>query len=59
MLRTGFEEQKQKAYRLNDDAAQRAILKHEVESDRRLSESLQLKWNRLGSPPAWLRQTLR
>lgn len=48
MLRTSFEAQKQKAYRLNEDAAQHAILKHEVESTQQLYETLQLKLKQAG-----------
>ncbi len=48
MLRSNFEAQKQKAYRLNEDAAQHAILKHEVESTQQLYETLQLKLKQAG-----------
>ncbi len=48
MLRASFEEQKQKAYRLNEDAAQHAILKREVESTQQLYETLQLKLKQAG-----------
>ena len=48
MLRTSFETQKQKAYRLNEDAAQHAILKREVESTQQLYETLQLKLKQAG-----------
>ena len=48
MLQTSFEAQKQKAYRLNEDAAQRAILKREVESTQQLYETLQLKLKQAG-----------
>ncbi len=48
MLRTSFEAQKQKAYRLNEDAAQHAILKREVESTQQLYETLQLKLKQAG-----------
>jgi capsular exopolysaccharide synthesis family protein len=48
MLRSGFEAQKQKAYRLNEDAAQHAILKREVESTQQLYETLQLKLRQAG-----------
>lgn len=48
MLRTSFEAQKQKAYRLNEDAAQHTILKREVESTQQLYETLQLKLKQAG-----------
>ena len=48
MLRVSFEAQKQKAYRLNEDAAQHAILKREVESTQQLYETLQLKLKQAG-----------
>lgn len=48
MLRNSFESQKQKAYRLNEDAAQHAILKREVESTQQLYETLQLKLKQAG-----------
>lgn len=48
MLHASFEAQKQKAYRLNEDAAQRAILKREVESTQQLYETLQLKLKQAG-----------
>ena len=48
MLRASFEAQKQKAYRLNEDAAQHAILKREVESTQQLYETLQLKLKQAG-----------
>ena len=48
MLRAGFEAQKQKAYHLNQDAAQHAILKREVESTQQLYETLQLKLKQAG-----------
>ncbi|MFZ0705933.1 MAG: polysaccharide biosynthesis tyrosine autokinase [Candidatus Korobacteraceae bacterium] len=48
MLQASFEAQKQKAYRLNEDAAQRAILKREVESTQQLYETLQLKLKQAG-----------
>ena len=43
MLRGKFEAQKQKAYDLNQGAAQYAILKHEVEATQELYQTLQLK----------------
>jgi len=48
LLRASFEAQKQKAYRLNEDAAQHAILKREVESTQQLYETLQLKLKQAG-----------
>ena len=48
MLRASFEAQKQKAYRLNEDAAQHAILKREVESTQQAYETLQLKLKQAG-----------
>jgi len=48
MLGASFEAQKQKAYRLNEDAAQHAILKREVEGTQQLYETLQLKLKEAG-----------
>jgi len=48
MLRTKFEEQKQKAYDLNQGAAQYAILRHEVEATQELYQTLQLKLRQAG-----------
>ena len=48
MLRANFEEQKQKAFDLNQGAAQYAILKHEVEATQDLYETLQLKLKQAG-----------
>ena len=48
LLRARLEQQKQKAYRLNEDAAQHAILKREVESTQQLYETLQLKLKQAG-----------
>ncbi len=48
MLRASFEEQKQKAYRLNEDAAQHAIMKRDVESTQQLYETLQIKLKQAG-----------
>ena len=48
MLQTKFEEQKQKAYDLNQGAAQYAILKHEVETTQDLYQTLQLKLKQAG-----------
>ncbi len=47
-LRAAFEEQKLKAFDLNNGAAQYAILKHEVESTRDLYETLQRKLKEAG-----------
>ena len=48
MLRAKFEEQKQKAYEINEGAAQYAILKHEVETSQDLYQTLQLKLKQAG-----------
>jgi capsular exopolysaccharide synthesis family protein len=48
MLRASLETQKQKAYDLNQGAAQYAILKHEVETTQDLYETLQLKLKQAG-----------
>jgi len=48
MLQGRFEEQKQKAYDLNEGAAQYAILKHEVETTQALYQTLQLKLKQAG-----------
>jgi len=48
MLRAKFEEQKQKAYDLNQGAAQYAILKHEVDATQELYQTLQLKLRQAG-----------
>ena len=48
MLQAKFEEQKQKAYDLNQGAAQYAILKHEVEATQDLYQTLQLKLKQAG-----------
>jgi len=48
MLRVKFEEQKQKAYDLNQGAAQYAILKHEVDATQELYQTLQLKLRQAG-----------
>ena len=48
MLRAKFEEQKQKAFDLNQGAAQYAILKHEVDATQDLHETLQLKLQQAG-----------
>jgi succinoglycan biosynthesis transport protein ExoP len=48
MLRAKFEEQKQKAFDLNQGAAQYAILKHDVEATQDLYETLQLKLQQAG-----------
>lgn len=43
MLRRAFEEQKTEAYKLDENAAQYSILKHEVEAGQQLSDALELK----------------
>ncbi len=48
MLRTRFEEQKQKAYELNQGAVQYTILKHEVEATQGLYQTLELKLRQAG-----------
>ena len=48
MIRGNFERQKAQAYRLNQHAAQFAILKHEVESGQQLYDTLQLKLKEAG-----------
>jgi len=48
MLQNKFEEQKQKAYDLNQGAAQYAILKHEVEGTQDLYQTLELKLKQAG-----------
>ena len=48
MLHAKFEDQKQKAYDLNEGAAQYAILKHEVETTQDLYQTLQLKLKQAG-----------
>jgi capsular exopolysaccharide synthesis family protein len=48
MLRASFHKQEQKAYDLNQVAAQYAILKHEVEASQQLYETLQLKLQQAG-----------
>ena len=48
MLRTSFEQEKQKAFELNEGSAQRAILKREVESTQQLYETVQLKLQQAG-----------
>jgi succinoglycan biosynthesis transport protein ExoP len=48
MLQAKFEEQKQKAYDLNQGAAKYAILKHEVETTQDLYQTLQLKLKQAG-----------
>jgi succinoglycan biosynthesis transport protein ExoP len=48
MLHSKFEEQEQKAYQLNEGAAQYAILKHEVETTQGLYQTLQLKLKQAG-----------
>lgn len=48
MLRARFGDQEQKAYQLNQGAAQYAILKHEVETTQDLYQTLQLKLKQAG-----------
>jgi polysaccharide biosynthesis transport protein len=48
MLQAKFEQQKQKAYDLNQGAAKYAILKHEVETTQDLHQTLQLKLKQAG-----------
>ncbi len=48
MLHANFEKQKQKAFDLNEGAAQYAILKHEVQATQDLYETLQLKLKQAG-----------
>jgi capsular exopolysaccharide synthesis family protein len=48
MIRSEFDQQKQAAYKLNDNAAQYANLKHEVESGQQLYDTLQLKLKEAG-----------
>jgi capsular exopolysaccharide synthesis family protein len=48
MLRAKVEDQKQKAFDLNQGAAQYAILKHEVDATQSLYETLQLKLQQAG-----------
>jgi capsular exopolysaccharide synthesis family protein len=48
MIRDEFEQQKGEAYKLNENVAQYAILKHEVESGQQLYDTLQLKLKEAG-----------
>jgi capsular exopolysaccharide synthesis family protein len=48
MIRDQFAQQKQEAYKLNENVAQYAILKHEVESGQQLYDTLQLKVKEAG-----------
>jgi capsular exopolysaccharide synthesis family protein len=48
MVRDEFEQQKGEAYKLNENVAQYAILKHEVESGQQLYDSLHLKLKEAG-----------
>jgi capsular exopolysaccharide synthesis family protein len=48
MIRDDFEKQKGEAYKLNENVAQYAILKHEVESGQQLYDTLQLKVKEAG-----------
>jgi capsular exopolysaccharide synthesis family protein len=47
-LRARFEEQKDKAYKLNEHAVQYAVLKHDVDNGRELYDTLQLKLKMAG-----------
>jgi len=48
MLRDQFNEQKTKAYKLNENAVQYEVLKHEVETSQELHDTLQLKLKEAG-----------
>lgn len=48
LLRSRFNEQKNKAYQLNEHAVQYAVLKHEVENGQELYDTLQLKLKMAG-----------
>jgi capsular exopolysaccharide synthesis family protein len=48
LLRSQFNEQKDKAYQLNEHAVQYAVLKHDVENGRELYDTLQLKLKMAG-----------
>jgi succinoglycan biosynthesis transport protein ExoP len=48
MIRDDFEKQKAQAYKLNENVAQYAILKHQVESGQQLYDTLQLKLKEAG-----------
>jgi capsular exopolysaccharide synthesis family protein len=48
MIRDEFEHQKGEAYKLNENVAQYAILKHQVESGQQLYDTLQLKLKEAG-----------
>jgi capsular exopolysaccharide synthesis family protein len=48
LLRNQFNEQKEKAYQLNEHAVQYAVLKHDVENGRELYDTLQLKLKMAG-----------
>jgi len=48
LLRSQFNDQKEKAYELNEHAIQYAVLKHEVENGRELYDTLQLKLKMAG-----------
>jgi capsular exopolysaccharide synthesis family protein len=48
MLRAQFNEQKNKAYALNEHAVEYAVLKHDVENGRELYDTLQLKLKMAG-----------
>lgn len=48
LLRSQFNDQKDKAYKLNESAVQYAVLKHDVENGRELYDTLQLKLKMAG-----------
>lgn len=48
LLRTQFNDQKDKAYKLNEHAVEYAVLKHDVENGRDLYDTLQLKLKMAG-----------
>jgi polysaccharide biosynthesis transport protein len=48
MIRSDFERQKAEAFKLNENVAQYAILKHEVEAGQQLYDTLQLKLKAAG-----------
>ena len=48
LMRNQFEEQKRKAYELNEHAVQYAVLKHDVDNGRELYDTLQLKLKMAG-----------
>jgi len=48
LLRSQFDDQKSKAYKLNEHAVEYAVLKHDVENGRELYDTLQLKLKMAG-----------